>query len=150
MTRVLMLVCCCALGTGSVGLAGEKIDCALLPSKVLEASKVYRTKAGTERACEKIQRAQVMYEVKVYSEAGRMQEIVFRQDGSVEEREEESRLNEIPAAARTAIEEAIPKSEFLKVDVLYRRGQTLYEGEYQHTGAKQKMLFDAKGHRVQP
>src|SRR3712207_7158355 len=47
--------------------------------------------------------------------AGRMQEWVYRPDGSVEETEEEIPATEAPAAAREAIHKAVGKGQLRKI-----------------------------------
>jgi hypothetical protein len=122
------------------------ISCTDLPAKVASIAAKHPTKPGTQRSCERINDdSRILFEVKVVSPGGKMQEYVYGADGSLVEFEEESELAKIPPGARSAIQKAVAKSVLRKVDVIQRGSTKLYEGEYTDAGQKKKIIVDANG-----
>lgn len=144
--------CCAAYLTVAV-VAGaserhaESVDCADIPAAVRESVATHIRKSVTSPACERITVGRsVLFEVKVTTSSNRMQEWVYRPDGSLEESEEEIPSAEAPAAARNSIRRKIGKGQLRKIDRIQRGKLVLYEGEYTVNGVKAKVIVDATGH----
>ena len=121
-----------------------------LPAPVRAAASQHHAPSGSIRSYEKIViDGKPFYELKIKSPHGPAQEILFRPDGSVAETEEEIDLTRVPAAARTAIEQAARNGKLVKVDLIRRDGKELYEGEIRENGKKIAPVFDATGRKIE-
>lgn len=135
-----------AYGPVEAAKTAAPVACESLPVAIRTAASKEKTKAGTVPSCERILAGgRTLFEVKVTTPAGKMREIVYRPDGSIEEWEEETDLSAIPAGARAAIERAQGMGVLRKVDRIRRGSRTLYEGEYRDGGTKKKLIVDAAG-----
>lgn len=121
-----------------------------LPAAVRKAASEQESSSDAGRSYEKIIiDGSTFYELKITAPGGRAQEILFRPDGSIAETEEEIDILRIPAAARAAIEHAARSGKLIKVDLIRRNGEELYEGEIRENGKKFAPVFNADGKRVE-
>src|SRR5438046_2907261 len=116
-----------------------------LPSTVRQASKRDTPKGAKVIGFEKLtEKGETFFEVKIEVN-GKDQELLYRADGTLYLREEETEIDQIPSGARAAIQKAATGGRIRKVDVIRKSGLVLYEGELLIDGQKSKVIFDAQG-----
>jgi hypothetical protein len=149
--KMRLLICCAAylsvfIAAAAPERSAEFVNCTDIPAAVRKSAASHIAGSSMPPACERItEDRNILFEVKVITRAGRMQEWVYRPDGSLKESEEKIPAAEAPAAAREAIRRAVGNGQLRKIDKIQRGRQVLYEGEYAVDGVKRKVIVDASG-----
>lgn len=149
--RLLVVILTASTGCLWAQRTASPLPCRDLPPAVRKAADAFQPKPGTEPECEKISdKGRTLYNVKIITAESRMREVVFQEEGTLEEVQDEGNLATIPAPARATIQKAVAqrRGALRKVDVIRRGSTILYEGEFRVGEAKENIIVDARGHLV--
>ena len=129
---------------GAAALASErKIAMKDLPPAVQQA---IRDQGGaTVRGLAKeVDKGKTLYEAEL-TVNGHSKDIMFDEQGTMVSVEEESALDQIPPAARTAIEKATGSGKVSAVEKLTEGGHVFYEAQVTKGGKTSEVKVDASG-----
>ena len=129
---------------GAAALASErKIAMKDLPPAVQQA---IRDQGGaTVRGLAKeVDKGKTLYEAEL-TVNGHSKDIMFDEQGTMVSVEEESTLDQIPPAARTAIEKATGSGKVSAVEKLTEGGHVFYEAQVTKGGKTSEVKVDASG-----
>ncbi|MGH3118911.1 MAG: hypothetical protein ACRD09_12070 [Vicinamibacterales bacterium] len=119
-----------------------------MPLAVQQAVKAH-TKGATLRGFSKeIKNRQTLYEAEMRID-GRTRDVTFDERGGIVSVEEETVLSEIPAAARSAIQEAVGLGTLDLVEKVTEGGATFYEAHITRDGKVLELKVDANGKRIE-
>jgi uncharacterized membrane protein YkoI len=129
---------------GAAALASErKIAMKDLPPAVQQAIKDQG--AATVRGLAKeVDKGKTLYEAEL-TVNGHSKDIMFDEQGTIVSVEEESALDQIPPAARTAIEKATGSGKVSAVEKLTEGGHVFYEAQVTKSGKTSEVKVDASG-----
>jgi uncharacterized membrane protein YkoI len=152
MMRILLVIVFAwsALVAGTV-LAQEsetKANLRSLPPAVQQAVKAQSQGATLRGVAKEVKDGVTLYEAEL-SVQGRTRDITFDADGKVVMVEDQTTLNKIPAAARTAIQKAIGTGKLVLVEKVTRGEKTYYEGHITHGPKVSEVKVDANGKPVE-
>jgi uncharacterized membrane protein YkoI len=129
---------------GAAALASErKITMKDLPPAVQQAIK--EQEGATVRGLAKeVDKGKTLYEAEL-TVNGHSKDIMFDEQGTMVSVEEESTLDQIPPAARTAIEKAAGNGKVSAVEKLTEGGHVFYEAQVTKGGKRSEVKVDASG-----
>ena len=129
---------------GAAALASErKIAMKDLPPAVQQAIK--DQEGATVRGLAKeVDKGKTLYEAEL-TVNGHSKDIMFDEQGTMVSVEEESTLDQIPPAARTAIEKAAGNGKVSAVEKLTEGGHVFYEAQVTKGGKRSEVKVDASG-----
>ena len=129
---------------GAAALASErKITMKDLPPAVQQAIK--EQEGATVRGLAKeVDKGKTLYEAEL-TVNGHSKDIMFDEQGTMVSVEEESALDQIPLAARTAIEKATGSGKVSAVEKLTEGGHVFYEAQVTKGGKTSEVKVDASG-----
>jgi uncharacterized membrane protein YkoI len=79
---------------------------------------------------------------------GHSKDITFDAQGQIVSVEEETPVQQIPGAAREAIQKAAAKGKVLQVETVTEGGKTFYEAQIKTAGKKSEVKVDATGQPI--
>jgi uncharacterized membrane protein YkoI len=130
---------------GAVTLASEKkIAMKDVPPAVQQAIKEQSGGATVRGLAKEVEKGQTLYEAELKVN-GHSKDITFDDHGTIVSVEEEIALDQIPAAARTAIEKAAGTGKTSEVEKVTEGGKTFYEAQVNKGGKKFEVKVDASG-----
>jgi uncharacterized membrane protein YkoI len=91
-----------------------------------------------------VEKGKTLYEAELKVD-GHSKDITFDEQGTIVSVEEEVPLDQIPAAARTAIEKAAGTGKVAEVEKVTEGGKTFYEAQVNKGGKKFEVKVDASG-----
>src|SRR5262249_24410375 len=130
------------VATGAICLAHseKKIKLGDLPAAVQGAVKEQSKGATVKGYAKEVEGGKTFYEVEL-SGNGHSKDVSFDPTGKVTSVEEETPIDQLPAAAREAIQKAAGKSKISGIETVTENGNTFYEA---HIG-KKEVKVDAAG-----
>ena len=129
---------------GAAALASErKIAMKDLPPAVQQAIKD-QGGATVRGLAKEVDKGKTLYEAEL-TVNGHSKDIMFDEQGTMVSVEEESALDQIPPAARTAIEKATGSGKVSAVEKLTEGGHVFYEAQVTKGGKTSEVKFDASG-----
>jgi uncharacterized membrane protein YkoI len=129
---------------GAAALASErKITMKDLPPAVQQAIKE-QGGATVRGLAKEVDKGKTLYEAEL-TVNGRSKDIMFDEQGTLVSVEEESALDQIPPAARAAIEKAAGSGKVLAVEKLTEGGNVFYEAQVTKGGKTSEVKVDASG-----
>jgi uncharacterized membrane protein YkoI len=129
---------------GAAALASEsKITMKDLPAAVQQAIKEQRG-ATVRGLAKEVDKGKTLYEAEL-TVNGQSKDIMFDEQGTMVSVEEESALDQIPPAARAAIEKAAGSGKVLAVEKLTEGGNVFYEAQVTRGGKTSEVKVDASG-----
>ena len=90
-----------------------------------------------------VDKGKTLYEAELVN--GHSKDIMFDEQGTIVSVEEESALDQIPPAARTAIEKATGSGKVSVVEKLTEGGHVFYEAQVTKGGKTSEVKVDASG-----
>ena len=139
------------LVAGSVAYAQDekekKIAMADVPAPVQKAIKDHAKGATVRGVSTEMDSGKRVYEAELRLN-GKTRDITFDENGGVVSAEEETAIDQIPAAARAAIEKAAAGGKLRLVETVTEHGQTSYEGHFNKGGRESEIKVDAEGRPV--
>src|SRR5262245_6432326 len=148
MRTIIRIVIAAALLIGVIGAAEKKVKMIDLPAAVRQAVQEH-SKGGTIKglAMEDADGA-VVYEAELVVN-GKTRDISFDKEGKVVSVEEETTLEQVPAAARDAIRKKAGSSKITLVEVVTEKGTTSYEAHFKGArGQAGEVKVNAAGESV--
>ncbi len=128
---------------GAAALASErKIAMKDLPPAVQQAIKD-QGGATVRGLAKEVDKGKTLYEAELVN--GHSKDIMFDEQGTIVSVEEESALDQIPPAARTAIEKATGSGKVSVVEKLTEGGHVFYEAQVTKGGKTSEVKVDASG-----
>ena len=129
---------------GAAALASEtKIAMKDLPPAVQQAIKD-QGGATVRGLAKEVDKGKTLYEAEL-TVNGHSKDIMFDEQGTMVSVEEESALDQIPLAARTAIEKATGSGKVSAVEKLTEGGHVFYEAQVTNGGKTSEVKVDASG-----
>jgi len=129
---------------GAAALASErKIAMKDLPPAVQQAIK-HQGGATVRGLAKEVDKGKTLYEAEL-TVNGHSKDIMFDEQGTMVSVEEESALDQIPPAARTAIEKATGSGKVSAVEKLTEGGHVFYEAQVTNGGKTSEVKVDASG-----
>jgi uncharacterized membrane protein YkoI len=129
---------------GAAALASErKIAMKDLPPAVQQAIKD-QGGATVRGLAKEVDKGKTLYEAEL-TVNGHSKDIMFDEQGTMVSVEEESALDQIPPAARTAIEKATGSGKVSAVEKLTEGGHVFYEAQVTKGGKTSEVKVDASG-----
>ena len=129
---------------GAAALASErKIAMKDLPPAVQQAIKD-QGGATVRGLAKEVDKGKTFYEAEL-TVNGHSKDIMFDEQGTMVSVEEESALDQIPPAARTAIEKATGSGKVSAVEKLTEGGHVFYEAQVTKGGKTSEVKVDASG-----
>jgi len=129
---------------GAAALASErKIAMKDLPPAVQQAIKD-QGGATVRGLAKEVDKGKTLYEAEL-TVNGHSKDIMFDEQGTMVSVEEESALDQIPPAARTAIEKATGSGKVSAVEKLTEGGHVFYEAQVTNGGKTSEVKVDASG-----
>jgi uncharacterized membrane protein YkoI len=129
---------------GAAALASErKIALKDLPPAVQQAIKD-QGGATVRGLAKEVDKGKTLYEAEL-TVNGHSKDIMFDEQGTMVSVEEESALDQIPPAARAAIEKAAGSGKVLAVEKLTEGGNVFYEAQVTRGGKTSEVKVDASG-----
>jgi uncharacterized membrane protein YkoI len=129
---------------GAAALASErKIAMKDLPPAVQQAIKD-QGGATVRGLAKEVDKGKTLYEAEL-TVNGHSKDIMFDEQGTMVSVEEESALDQIPPAARTAIEKATGSGKVSAVEKLTEGGHVFYEAQVTKGGKRSEVKVDASG-----
>ena len=129
---------------GAAALASErKIAMKDLPPAVQQAIKD-QGGATVRGLAKEVDKGKTLYEAEL-TVKGHSKDIMFDEQGTMVSVEEESALDQIPPAARTAIEKATGSGKVSAVEKLTEGGHVFYEAQVTKGGKRSEVKVDASG-----
>ena len=129
---------------GAAALASErKIAMKDLPPAVQQAIKD-QGGATVRGLAKEVDKGKTLYEAEL-TVNGHSKDIMFDEQGTMVSVEEESTLDQIPPAARTAIEKAAGNGKVSAVEKLTEGGHVFYEAQVTKGGKRSEVKVDASG-----
>ena len=129
---------------GAAALASErKIALKDLPPAVQQAIKD-QGGATVRGLAKEVDKGKTLYEAEL-TVNGHSKDIMFDEQGTMVSVEEESALDQIPPAARTAIEKAAGNGQVSAVEKLTEGGHVFYEAQVTKGGKTFEVKVDASG-----
>ena len=129
---------------GAAALASErKIAMKDLPPAVQQAIKD-QGGATVRGLAKEVDKGKTLYEAEL-TVNGHSKDIMFDEQGTMVSVEEESALDQIPPAARTAIEKATGSGKVSVVEKLTEGGHVFYEAQVTNGGKTSEVKVDASG-----
>ena len=129
---------------GAAALASErKIALKDLPPAVQQAIKD-QGGATVRGLAKEVDKGKTFYEAEL-TVNGHSKDIMFDEQGTMVSVEEESALDQIPPAARTAIEKATGSGKVSAVEKLTEGGHVFYEAQVTKGGKRSEVKVDASG-----
>jgi len=129
---------------GAAALASErKIAMKDLPPAVQQAIKD-QGGATVRGLAKEVDKGKTLYEAEL-TVNGHSKDIMFDEQGTIVSVEEESALDQIPPAARTAIEKATGSGKVSVVEKLTEGGHVFYEAQVTKGGKTSEVKVDASG-----
>jgi uncharacterized membrane protein YkoI len=126
-----------------------KVDLRGLPPAVQEAVKAQSRGATLRAVSKEVKNDVTLYEAEMKVH-GRTKDITFDAHGKIVSVEEQTSLNEIPAAARAAIQKAVGTGKLVLVEKVTHGEKTYYEGHITHGQKALEVKVDANGKPVEP
>jgi uncharacterized membrane protein YkoI len=137
------LVAGLALAQGSE----KKVKMQDLPAAVQQAVKEHSQGATIKGLAMEVEKGKKLYEAEL-SVNGKSRDITFDEQGKLMSAEEETTLDKIPAAARSAIEKAAGGGKIMLVEAVTEDGKTTYEAQVTTGKKKSEVKVDADGKTV--
>jgi uncharacterized membrane protein YkoI len=135
---------------GSVHAQDEKehkIAMADVPAPVQNAIKEHSKGATVRGISTEMENGKRVYEAELRIN-GKTRDVTFDANGGVVSAEEETSIEQIPAAARSAIEKAAVGGKLLLVETVTENGTAFYEGHIKKAGRESEVKVDADGRPV--
>jgi uncharacterized membrane protein YkoI len=152
MMKPLILMLCVASGfaTRQVWAQNQtetKVTLQELPPAVQEAVKTHSRGATVRGFSKEIKDGRALYEVEL-SVKGLTRDLTFDAKGKLISDEQQTTLNEIPAAARAAIQKAATGGKLTLVEKVTEGSSICYEGHITKAGQEVEIKVDATGRLV--
>jgi uncharacterized membrane protein YkoI len=125
----------------------KKIAIADVPAAVQKAIKEHSKGAVLRGISTEMDKGKRVYEAELGLN-GKTRDITFDENGGVVTAEEETAIDQIPEAARTAIEKAAAGGQLLLVESVTENGTTSYEGHIKKGSRESEIKVDAAGRPV--
>ncbi len=125
-----------------------KVNLEGLPPAVVEAVKAQSQGATLRGVAKEVRGGVTLYEAEMTVE-GRIKDVTIDARGKIVSIEEQTTLNEIPAAARAAIENAVGTGKLVLVEKVTEGGRTFFEGHISDGHKEREVKVDDKGKPVE-
>jgi uncharacterized membrane protein YkoI len=125
-----------------------KVTLKQLPPAVQEAVKTHSQGATVRGFSKEVKDGRTLYEAEM-SVKGRTRDLTFDAQGQIVSDEQQTTLNDIPAAARAAIQKAATGGKLTLVEKVIEGGSTSYEGHITKAGKEVEIKVDANGKPVE-
>lgn len=119
-----------------------------LPVAVQQAAKNESEGATVLGYSEEEEDGETMYEMETTVD-GLTRDVVFDADGNVASVETETAMEDVPDAARSALQAAIGDGSLDSVETVTEHGMVSYEATYTEGGKEMEVTVDADGKRVE-
>jgi uncharacterized membrane protein YkoI len=150
MTKTFIVVIASAALAAGVAMAQDsekKIKQQDLPAAVQQAVKEHTQGATVKGYAVEVEKGKKLYEAELVVN-GHSKDITFDEQGKLIAAEEETTLDKIPAAARTAIEKGAANGKITLVEAVTEGGKTSYEAQVTTGKKKSEIKVDANGKTV--
>lgn len=131
-------------GGGAAAAQDASAKLKTLPPAVQKAVAAEVRDATIKGVSKEVENGKTVYEVETLV-AGRTRDLVFAADGAVLVVEEQSSLDAIPAAARSAIEKRVAGGRITTVEVVKQGPSVTYEAIVVKSGKKSEITVNADG-----
>ena len=122
----------------------KKVKMRDLPPAVQQAIKEQSRGATLRGVATEVENGRTMYEAELRVD-GHSKDITFDAQGTIVSVEEEMRLDQVPSAAREAIQKAAANGKLGEIEMVTEGGKTFYEAQVTQRGKKSEVKVDASG-----
>ena len=125
----------------------KKVKMRDVPPAVQQAIKEQSRGATLRGVATEVENGQTIYEAELRVN-GHSKDITFDADGAIISVEEETRLDQVPSAAREAIQRAAASGKLGEIEMVTEGGRTFYEAQVTQRGKQSEVKVDASGQPI--
>ena len=125
----------------------KKVKMRDVPAAVQQAIKEQSRGATLRGVATEVENGRTVYEAELKVN-GHSKDITFDAQGTIVSVEEETPLDQVPSAAREAIQKAAANGKLTEIEKATEGGKTFYEAQVNRRGTKSEVKVDASGQPI--